>query len=118
MDILIDNTVICDFTDFSIVIENTAIKVVGKIEVEFLGYKLLFNSAKYNFKAIVYSDIIPIIINNYRNTKKAKDLIIDFLNTSKNNQYKILSFNIDDVFDINKRERKKKIEKINKYDEN
>jgi len=106
-----------DFSDFYINIENTiTINIKGLIVVDLSKkrYVGLGKKTLNSLKSFVYADLAIIIINNYKDVDKIKKLLIEHLTNLETKDYKIVKFRIDDVYNVKKRERKLKLEKINK----
>jgi len=111
---------ICDFDDFCMNIENKTIKISGYIKVKLSKNKVHFVNRssdikmKESFSAIIFSDFIKIIVDNFKSPNDIKKLLCEHLENIETEYYKVLSYKIVDVYNVQKRERKLKLEKINK----
>lgn len=103
-----------DFSDYSITLNDITINIKGEIVIRInkIRYVGLNKKLLKTFATLVYADFTPIIVNNRKNPKEIKKLLIEHLKTYKDDNYEIISFRIDDVFDVKKRERKLKLDEL------
>jgi len=113
--------VILSFDDFGLSLDGITINITGKVKVKFCNkiYKNFSRKQILSLKSSVYADMLPHIINNITNFEKIKLELNNFKYKPKNYvnlpKYNIIYSKIDDVFNIQKRKRKLKLEKINKF---
>lgn len=120
----------CEINSARPVWNGEIIKVKGYIKI-----KLKFRQIEHSFclndfnmtllpklansiKNIVLSNICSIVLNNYKDKKTTKLLIIKNLNNYRSNgligsMYYVESFIIDEVYDVKSKERKNKLKKLN-----
>lgn len=107
--------VILTFDDFGLTVKDITIGITGEVKVKFdkKKFKSFSRDQILSLKSSVYIDMIPHIIDNLSNLKRIKLELNHFHNHSSLAKYEVLSSKIDDVYDLVKRTRKKKIIKLN-----
>lgn len=106
----------CD--DFIMTIDNSSIKISGFIKVKFdkIQFAGVDESTLKKMSGFIYADLFSIIIDNFNSPNEIKKLLLDKLNEFKNiknpKSHKILSYKIDDVYNVEKRIRLNKLNKI------
>ena len=111
-----------DFSDFIVTLENVTIKIIGKVKVKFNKKKFVGMTRKQisSLRSSVYADMMKYIVADYKDIEMLKKNLIFELSSKTeydlnyDRKYMILSVDIKDVYDVKKRERKLKLEKINK----
>jgi len=103
-----------DFSDCWMTIENSTIKISGFIKIKFneQRYSGISRKTLEKMTSFVYADFFSIIVDNFKSPDEIKRLLIQHLKGKETQGYKIVKFRIDDVYNVQKRERKLKLDKI------